>query len=127
MTDNGEIHRYIKHSVPSFRVVFYRTDAGNEPVREWLMTLERDDRKTIGEDIKTLQFGWPIGMPLVRKMEPGLWEIRSHLAHGIARVLITVVENKIVLLHGFVKKSNKTPVSDLETARRRRANLLEDN
>jgi phage-related protein len=73
----------------------------------------------IGEDIKTVQFGWPIGMPLVRKVETDLWEVRSHLKDGIARVLFTVLADKIVLLHGFVKKSQKIPQSDLGTARLR--------
>lgn len=110
-----------------FQVVFYRTDSGNEPVREWLKSLERDARKVIGEDIKTVQFGWPLGMPLVRKLEPHLWEVRSHIPQGIARVLFTVVENKIVLLHGFLKKSQKTPPSDLATARKRLMSLdIED-
>jgi phage-related protein len=71
-------------------VVFYKTDGGNEPVREWLKSLMREDRKAIGEDIKTAQFGWPLGMPLIRKLETGVWEIRSRTSQGIARVLFTV-------------------------------------
>ena len=71
-------------------VVFYKTDGGNEPVREWLKSLIREDRKAIGEDIKTAQFGWPLGMPLIRKLEGGVWEIRSRTSQGIARVLFTV-------------------------------------
>ncbi len=120
MSSNGKSQRATK--LP-FQVVFYRTDSDNEPVREWLKRLERDARKVIGEDIKTVQFGWPLGMPLVRKLEPGLWEVRSHIAQGIARVLFTVIENKIVLLHGFIKKSQKTPPSDLATARKRLASF----
>ena len=123
MSGNGKTQRTSETFSAPLQVKFYRTEAGNEPVREWLKGMERDDRKIIGEDIKTVQFGWPLGMPLVRKLEPGLWEIRSHLRQGIARVLFTVVENKIVLLHGFIKKSKKTPPMDLETARRRRLNL----
>lgn len=84
-------------SADFWEVVFYRTDAGNEPVREWLKSLRREDRKVIGEDIKTVQFGWPLGMPLVRKVDIGLWEVRSHIRDRIARVLFTVVVNKIVL------------------------------
>lgn len=53
-------------------VKFFRTEAGNEPVREWLTELDRASRRLIGVDIKTVQLGWPIGMPVVRKMEPGL-------------------------------------------------------
>lgn len=80
----------------------------------------------IGEDIKTAQFGWPLGMPLIRKLEHGLWEVRSNTDHGIARVLFTVDGNTMILLHGFVKKSQKTPLTDLNTARRRLADLQEE-
>ena len=110
-------------STDFWEVVFYRTEAGNEPVREWLKSLRREDRKVIGEDIKTVQFGWPLGMPLVRKVDTALWEVRSHLKDGIARMLFTVVVNKIVLLHGFVKKSQKTPRQELDTARQRLASF----
>ena len=103
------------------RVVFYRTEAGNEPVRQWLQGLKREDRKTIGQDVKTAQYGWPLGMPLIRKLEPGLWEVRSHIAQGVARVLFTVDHGVMVLLHGFVKKSQKTPLEELRTARQRLA------
>ncbi len=81
------------------------------------------DKKTIGEDIKTVQFGWPIGMPVVRKIEPGLWEVRSSLKNRIARVLFTVQGNYMVLLHGFIKKSQKTPLEDLKLARERLSKL----
>jgi phage-related protein len=110
-------------STDFWEVVFYRTEANNEPVRDWLKTLPREDRKVIGEDIKTVQFGWPLGMPLVRKVEPNLWEVRSRIKDGIARVLFTVVADKIVLLHGFVKKSQKIPRPDLDTAKRRLISL----
>ena len=108
---------------PILAVVFYRSAAGNEPVRDWLLGLERDDRRAVGYDIKTAQYGWPLGMPLIRKLEPGLWEVRSHLTEGIARVLFTVDGTTMVLLHGFVKKSQKTPAADLKTARKRLADL----
>jgi phage-related protein len=81
------------------------------------------DKKAIGEDIKTVQFGWPLGMPLVRKLEPGLWEVRSNTSSGITRVLFTVQGEFIVLLHSFVKKSSKTPLDDLSLARRRLAHV----
>ncbi|MGD0340073.1 MAG: type II toxin-antitoxin system RelE/ParE family toxin, partial [Bacteroidota bacterium] len=98
-------------------VRFYRSETGNQPVREWLLDLPDADRKLIGEDIKTAQFGWPLGMPLIEKVEPGIWEIRSRLRHGIARTLFTVEGNLMVLLHGFIKKSNKIPIGDLRVAR----------
>lgn len=104
---------------PILSVVFFRTEAGTEPVREWLRELTVEDRKTIGIDIKTVQYGWPLGMPLVRKMEPGLWEVRCDIADGIARVLFTAKAGQMVLLHGFVKKTQKTPDNELKTARNR--------
>ena len=104
-------------------VVFFRLDSGGEPVRKWLKDLPKEQRKAIGEDVKTLQFGWPIGMPLVRKMTDNLWELRSHISTGIARTFFTVYDDQIVLLHGFVKKSWNTPLKELAIARRRLAKL----
>ncbi len=100
-------------------VRFFATDHGREPVREWLRSLSPDARKAIGEDIKTVQFGWPLGMPLVRKMDPGLWEVRSTIDAGIARVLFTTTGSVMVLVHGFIKKSDKTPKDALKLALRR--------
>ena len=100
-------------------VVFFALDSGREPVRDWLKGLDKDGKRAIGEDIKTLQFGRPIGMPLARKMDDDLWELRSKLNKGIARTFFTVYGNKIVLLHGFIKKSQKTPAKELSLAKRR--------
>jgi phage-related protein len=100
-------------------------DSGREPVREWLKDLSKEERKTIGEDVKTLQFGWPVGMPLARKLAPELWEVRSSLGSRIARVIFTVFEQRIVLLHGFAKKTRKTPPQDLALAKRRLRKLRE--
>jgi len=108
---------------PILDVVFFRTEAGNEPVREWLQGLAREDRRTVGEDIKTAQFGWPIGMPLIRKLASELWEVRSRISNGISRVMFTVDGQTMVLLHGFRKKSQRTPPADLMTAKRRLAQL----
>ena len=102
-------------------VVFFRTVAGREPVREWLKELDKEDRKAIGEDIKLVQFRWPLGMPLVRKMEADLWEVRTHLSGGrMARVLFTVRNGEMVLLHSFTKKSRKTLANELQLARQRK-------
>ena len=76
-------------SEPILLVVFFRSEAGSEPVRDWLLGLKREVRKAVGRDIKTAQYGWPLGMPLIRKLEPGLWEVRSHISEGIARVMFT--------------------------------------
>jgi len=100
---------------------FYRSDSGREPVREWLKGLEADDRKLIGEDIKDVEFSWPIGMPLVGSLGRELWEVRSRLPRGrIARVLFCVGQGHRVLLHGFIKKTQKTPQHDLDLALKRR-------
>src|SRR4030042_402996 len=97
-------------------VVFYRSESGNEPVREWLKELLREDRRQIGEDIKTVQIGWPLGMPLIRKIDKDLWEVRTTLESGIARVFFMVDGDYMILLHGFIKKSQKTPQNELKTA-----------
>ena len=105
------------HAPSALSVHFYRNAAGKEPVRSWLIEeLSPGARKAIGADIKTVQLGWPIGMPVVRKMTPGLWEIRSRIPEGIARVLFTIVDTRMVLLHGFVKKTQATPGTDIELA-----------
>lgn len=101
------------------QVVFFMTDSRREPVRAWLMSLDKEDRKIIGEDVKTVQFGWPLGLPLVRKMGMELWEVRSQLRNRIARVIFTVQDDNMILLHGFIKKSQKTPTADLNLAKKR--------
>ncbi|MFQ5633335.1 MAG: type II toxin-antitoxin system RelE/ParE family toxin [bacterium] len=105
------------------QVVFYKTHSGNEPVRDWLKCLPRNEKKIIGEDIKTVQFGWPLGMPLIRKVDTRLWEVRSQLDNRLARVIFTVHGNFMVLLHGFIKKSQKTPKGDLELAKKRASEI----
>ena len=101
-------------------VVFYQEDSsGNEPVKKWLLSLTKEDRRRIGNDLRTVQIGWPLGMPLVRSLGGGLWELRSHILHGIARLMFIMSQGEIVLLHGFVKKTQKTPNEELDLARKR--------
>jgi len=107
---------------PILFVKFYRSSSGNEPVRDFLLAMAEEDRKAIGSDIKTVQFGWPLGMPLVRKLSKDLWEVRSDIANGIARVLFTVRGSQMLLLHALVKKTNKLPTPDIQTARARLRN-----
>lgn len=99
--------------------IFYRTEAGGEPVREWLKGLSSQDRKTIGEDIKTVEFGWPVGMPVCKPLGGGIYEVRSSLAQNrIARVLFYIDRRgRMILLHGFMKKTQKTPREDLALAK----------
>jgi phage-related protein len=106
-------------------VVFFRTEAGNEPVREWLKSLPKEDCKTIGADILTVQYAWPVGKPLVDSLGDHIWEARSRLANRIARTLFTEADQEIVLLHGFIKKTRKTPPDELALAKKRRKQYLQ--
>jgi len=108
------------------KVVFFKTDAGNEPVREWLKELSKDDCKVIGTDILTVQYAWPVGKPLVDHLGDGLWEVRSRLDNRLARTLFAMVDQEIVLLHGFIKKQQKTPADELELAKKRKKQYLQN-
>lgn len=104
---------------PVLEVRFFRTDAGAEPVRDWLKELPAADCKSIGEDIKTVQFGWPLGMPLVDHLSGHIWEVRIRLGNRIARVLFALEGQTMVLLNGFIKKQQATPKPNLDLARDR--------
>lgn len=108
-------------------VKFFCTEIGNEPVREFLRGLSQKERHVIGIDIKEVQFGWPLGMPVVKKIEKDLWEVRSRIDGRIVRVIFTVIGNNMILLHAFIKKSGKTPRSDLDTARDRKKLLKQED
>ncbi|MDQ7249446.1 type II toxin-antitoxin system RelE/ParE family toxin [Dongia sedimenti] len=91
-----------------------------EPVRDWLLALPAEDRKNIGGDIQRVECEWPVGMPLVRSLSGGLFEVRSSLpSNKIARTLFGIDDGKMVLLHGFTKTTQKTPKADLDLARDR--------
>ncbi len=105
-------------------VAFYRSRSGAEPVRDWLKSLPAEDRQTLGRDLRLVELGWPIGMPLCRALGGGLWEVRSTLSgNRIARVLFCAVAGHMVLLHGFVKKTRKTPEAELALARKRQKDV----
>ncbi|HEV3018187.1 MAG TPA: type II toxin-antitoxin system RelE/ParE family toxin [Burkholderiaceae bacterium] len=93
--------------------------SGTEPVREWLKALPENERREIGTDIKTVQFGWPLGMPVVDHIGGGMWEVRTRLATRVARLLFVLVGDEMVLLHGFIKKERKTPKADRKLAQER--------
>ncbi len=96
-------------------------------MRDWLLGLSAKDKKIIGEDIKTVEFGWPIGMPVVRSLGDKLFEVRSVLENGAeARIIFTIYKNLMILLHGFIKKSKKTPKHDLGLARKRMRKFFQD-
>ena len=103
---------------------FYAQPSGRRPVREWLLALSRDDRRTIGHDIQKVEFGWPIGMPYCRPLGRGLWEVRGDLtANRIARVIFCIADGDMVLLQGFEKKTQKTPTQDIELALKRKREI----
>ena len=104
---------------------FYESAFGSRPVREWILGLALEDRKLVGRDIQKVEFGWPLGMPYCRSLGNGLWEVRSNLADGkIGRVIFCVMRERMVLLHGFVKKTRKTPARDLQLALKRMKEVL---
>jgi phage-related protein len=106
-----------KPKLPAF---FYRTAAGEEPVRAWLRELSDADRRVIGFDLHRVETGWPVGMPLCRPLGGGLWELRTKLpSERVARLLFFIQQDRIGVVHGFVKKTQKTPPQDLQMARRR--------
>jgi phage-related protein len=103
---------------------FYVSPSGNAPVRGWLLGLDQDDRRIIGKDIQKVEFGWPIGMPYCRPLGRGLWEVRSDISSGrIARVIFCLLAGEMVLLHGFVKKTQKAPPQETELALKRKKEL----
>lgn len=105
-------------------LVFYQTLSGNEPVRDWLIGLNLVNRREIGLDLQRVQYRWPIGMPLVRPVGKGLFEVRTPLPDGTtARVMICFEGGVIFALHGFIKKSQTTPANDLELARKRQKDV----
>ncbi len=106
-------------------VVFYRTAAGAEPVRDWLRSLSAEDRRIIGTDLATVQLGWPVGMPLCRSLGTGLWELRSMLANNrIARLVFFVAQGRIGVVQGFIKKTQKTPPGQIALAQKRMKEMM---
>jgi phage-related protein len=119
-TGVGTPHEALERQGKRVPAIFYCTEAGGEPVRGWLRGLSPADRKRIGEDVKTVEFGWPIGMPVCKPLSDGIYEVRTTLAQNrIARMLFYIdKQGRMVLLHGFIKKTRKTPDEDLDLARR---------
>lgn len=101
------------------KALFFKSGSGKEPVREWLKDFSKEEKKLIGGDIRTVEYGWPIGMPVCKGMGNGIFEVRTELKNTIARVLFTISGSQMLLLHGFIKKQKKTPANELNTAKRR--------
>ncbi|WP_372523249.1 type II toxin-antitoxin system RelE/ParE family toxin [Sulfuricaulis sp.] len=106
-------------SQQKLNAVFYRSANGNEPVRDWLKGLLKQDRKAIGEDIAYVQFKWPIGKPRVDHLRGSIWEVRTSLGNRVARTLFAVVRGQMVLLHAFIKKTQQTPSEAIDLAEKR--------
>jgi len=103
---------------------FYHTAGGAEPVRDWLKGMDEDDRRQIGIDIRKVEFGWPIGMPTCKPLGRGLWEVRTDLSSNrIARVIFAIADGEMALLHGFIKKTQKTSDDDLKLALKRKKEM----
>jgi phage-related protein len=106
------------------RARFYETSTAQKPVRDWVLTFSKADRVVIGKDIQKVEFGWPIGLPSCRPLGNGLYEIRSNLSNGrIGRVLFCISSGEMVLLHSFVKKTQKMPKGDFDIGRRRQKEI----
>ncbi|MDO8176985.1 MAG: type II toxin-antitoxin system RelE/ParE family toxin [Undibacterium sp.] len=103
-------------SVPKLNAIFYKSEMGSEPVKEWLLDLTKIDRRQVGGEISYVQFKWPIGKPQVDHLRGAIWEVRTTLKTRIARVLFAVEGNEMVLLHGFIKKTQATDKSDIDLA-----------
>lgn len=109
------------------KAVFFKTQNENQPCRDFILTLSQKDKKEVGAKIFEVQKGFPMGLPLVRKMSSELWEVRVDISAGICRIFFTLMNNTMILLHGFVKKSQKTPRSELNTAEKRLSQFKEMN
>ena len=107
------------HKSTRIPVIFFRTQRGSEPVREWLKSLSDTEKRSIGEDIAYVQYKWPIGKPRVDHISGPIWEVRSNLGNRIARTLFAIVSGEMILLHGFIKKTQQTPTADIALALKR--------
>jgi phage-related protein len=102
-------------------VVFWRSEQGNEPVREWLRKMDAETRKAIGDDVRYIQEKWTegVGKRYVDGFGDGLYEVRTKQHNKEYRVLFCMEDDAMVLLHGLIKKTKKTPPADVALARRR--------
>lgn len=104
---------------------FFKTEQNSEPVRDFLKALSLEDKKSVGADIMAVEMSWPIGYPTVRKLDTDLWEVRTAISDNrICRIMFTIIENRMVLLHMFIKKSQKTPKGDMDLGKKRRNLVL---
>ncbi len=104
---------------------FYQNNSGREPVREFLQEFSKEDKRIIGGDIKTIEYGWPIGMAVCKPLGNGLYEVRSTISSKREiRIIFYIRSNQMILLHGFIKKSQKTPDKELELSKKRKKEVM---
>jgi phage-related protein len=116
----------MRHRLKAIPLFFWQSASGREPVREWLRGMERMEKAVIGRDLRRLQFGWPVGMPLVRPLSDRLWELRTSLpSRREARLIFVASEAMIFVLHGFIKKTQKTPPAEIKLAMKRMKEIVE--
>ena len=113
------IYTLIMERDEPLKAAFFKTENENQPCRDFILSLSQDDKREVGAKIFEVQKGFPMGLPLVRKMATDLWEIRADISDGICRIFFTIMGGTLILLHGFVKKSQKTPQNELKTAENR--------
>jgi phage-related protein len=103
-----------------YSAVFYKTEAGNEPALYWFRALEPEERRIVGYELRLLQIGFPEGLPRCRSLGDGLFELQCTLPNKIARVIFFLDGHSVIIVPGFIKKSQKTPKEELETAKARK-------
>lgn len=105
---------------------FYATSSGAMPVREWLLSLSKKDRIEVGSDIANIEYNWPVGPPQCKSVGGGMFEVRSRISHGrMARVLFFIQKDELFLLHGFIKKTQKTSRQDVDLEKKRKREMEE--
>ena len=118
-------HHAVIDRTKKLQARFYIAASGRNPVREWIMDLPLPDRQIVGKDIQKVEFGWPIGRPHCAPLGNGRWEVRSTLdSDRIAWMIFCMGDDQMILLHGFIKKTQKTPQAEMELALRRKREVM---
>lgn len=108
----------------AFKIYFYKEQSGKSPVEIWInKMLTLKEKNKIYDGLKKLQCEWPIGLPLTRHLENNLWEMRTYLGTRDSRLIFIIKNKNIFILHGFIKKTNKTPRNEINLALDRKEKL----
>lgn len=102
---------------------FFRSEQGTEPVRKVLRELGRPIKTQVGDDIRFVELNWRVDKPYVDrlrggrgKLEKSVYEVRHTVEGKEYRTLFFVYEARMVLVHFFQKKTQKTPLQEIEVA-----------